>query len=115
MQFAVKILVSAVLIAAISEVSRRNVLMGGLLASLPLTSVLAMVWLYHDTHDVGQISRLSVSILWLVLPSLILFVILPFLLKRQIPFYGALLLSCGATAAVYTLMVLVLKRLGFEA
>lgn len=114
LQYVIKTLISAVLIVLISEVSRRSSLVGGLIASLPVTSLLAFIWLYRDTHDPIAVSKLATSILWLVIPSLILFIILPLLLKKQVPFYGALLIACAATSLGYTLMLMVLKKLGVE-
>ena len=77
-----KIAVTTVLIVLISEIARRSSLIGAILASIPLISVIAMVWLYIDTKDVTRITALSQSIFWLVLPSLALFVSLPLLIKR---------------------------------
>lgn len=112
MQFWVKTLISALMIAGISELGKRNSWMGGLLASLPLTSLLAFIWLYVETRNTESVSQLSTSILWLVLPSLILFVALPLLLKRQMAFYPALFLSCLLTALAYTAMLAVLRKFG---
>jgi hypothetical protein len=54
------------------------------------------------------------SILWLIPPSLVLFVALPFLLKKQVPFYPALLLACAATSLAYGIMIFTCKKLGFK-
>jgi len=111
--FWIKTLVSALLIAGISELGKRSLWMAGILASLPLTSLLAFVWLYRETRDVNSISQLSISIFWLVIPSLLLFVALPLLLKRQMPFYPALLMACVLTALAYSGMLLLMQKLGF--
>jgi hypothetical protein len=100
-QFLVKILVSALLIAAVSEIGRRNSLVAALLASLPLTSILAFVWLYRETGDTAKIAALSTDIFWLVLPSLALFLLLPVLLRQGWGFWWSLLASCAATAVAY--------------
>ena len=80
--YIIKVLVSAVLIVAISEISKRSSFWGGILASVPLVSVLAFIWLYIDTKSVEKISQLSYSVFWLVIPSLSLFITLPLLLKK---------------------------------
>jgi hypothetical protein len=72
---AIKVLLTAVLVVAISEAAKRSTLLGGILASLPLTSLLAFIWLYGETGDTGKIASLSVSIFWYVLPSLVLFIV----------------------------------------
>lgn len=105
MYYLVKILVTTFLVILISEVSRRSSLIGAILASVPLVSVLAMLWLYIDTRDVEKISALSSSIFWLVLPSLVLFVLLPLLLKIGWGFYPSLIVSVGATVISYFVMV----------
>ncbi len=84
-QYLIKVLVSATLIVAVTELSKRGgTFWGGVLASLPLTSLLAFIWLYADTRNAAQISELSWTIFWLVLPSLTLFVTLPVLLNRGV-------------------------------
>jgi hypothetical protein len=108
-----KVIISAVIIVAISEIGRRSSLLGGLLASLPLTSLLAFIWLYVDTRDVQQVAALSNSIFWLVLPSLTFFIVFPLLLKRT-EFGWAMLASIGVMLAGYYAMLYVLGRLGIN-
>ena len=100
-QYLVKIVVTVLLVVAISEVSKRSSFVGALLASVPIVSVLAMIWLYIDTRDVAQVAALSRSVFWLVLPSLALFLLLPILLTRGYAFYASLATSIGATILVY--------------
>ncbi len=108
-----KIALSALLIWGISEISRRNTSLAALLASLPLISVLAMIWMYHDTHDVTRIAQFSWSVIWYVVPSLILFALLPPLLTRwHFPFYMALAVASLATVAGFFVMKAVLKKWG---
>lgn len=109
-QYVIKLLISAALIVAVSEVSKRSSFVGGLLASLPLTSFLAMLWLYRDTHDAAKVASLSTSILWLVLPSLAFFIALPFLLKAHLNFYFSFALATSIMLGCYGLMLLILKR-----
>jgi hypothetical protein len=113
-QYVVKIAVTALLVVAISELSKRSSFAGALLASIPITSVLAMTWLYADTHDVAQVEALSRSVFWLVLPSLTLFLVLPVLLQRGIGFYAALAASTSATVLVYFAGIAVARHLGFR-
>jgi len=110
----IKLVISALILLAVSEISKRNSFIGGLVASLPLVSVLAMIWLYRETHDAAKVAALSTSIFWLVLPSLVFFLILPALLKRHVSFYPAFGLSILGMLAVYGLMVFVLKKSGMN-
>ena len=82
--------------------------MGALFASIPIVSILGMIWLYIDTKDVSKISDLSIGIFWLVIPSLILFLILPLFLKQGMGFYSSIILSILIAAAAYALMVILL-------
>ena len=101
LQFALKVAISALLIAAVSELGKRSSLLGAMLAALPVTSLLAFVWLYRDTGDAMKVAALSQDILWLVLPSLLLFVLLPVLLRQGWQFWSALGVSCAVTVVAY--------------
>ena len=79
---AIKALVSGVLIAAASEIARRSPGWGGLIASLPLVSLLTMLWLWRDTGNAGRIADLAVSSSVYVAGSLPAFVLLAWLLRR---------------------------------
>jgi hypothetical protein len=110
--YCIKLLLSALIIVVVSELAKRQPAWGGLLASLPLVSLLAIIWLYVDTHDTRQVSELSTSIFWLVLPSLLFFLALPLLLRQGFGFTLSLSLAVLVTLAAYALMLLGLKRFG---
>ena len=112
MCYPLKVIISAVLIVAIAEVGKRSTLMGGILASIPLVSVLAMIWLYVDTRDVERIAQFSISVFWLVIPSLALFITLPLLLRSGVGFYLSLLIAIAVTVVCYYFMLALLNRLG---
>ncbi len=112
--YLVKIAVTTILIVAISEVAKRSSFAGAILASIPLVSVLAMIWLYLDTRSVDKVSALSTSVFWLVLPSLVLFVALPVLLKQGLNFYLSMGISITLTVMCYGLMVLALNQFGIK-
>lgn len=112
--YLIKIVVTTVLIVMISEIAKRSSFIGAILASVPLISVLAMFWLYVDTKDVTKVSALATSVFWLVLPSLALFVTLPFLLKHGLNFYLGISISIGITVGCYFLMVSVLNHYGVK-
>ena len=109
MYLLVKTLVTAVIVVAVSELARRYSLFAALLASLPLTSLLAFIWIYVETKDAQKVAELSQSIFWLVIPSLTLFIVLPLLLQMNLNFWLTLAASCAATAAVYGVGLLVWK------
>lgn len=111
-QYVLKIVISAVVLVAVSELAKRSSFWGAALASLPLTSLLAFVWLYLDSGEVQGVSALSQGIFWLVLPSLVLFIALPLLLRSGAGFWLSLALSCFATAVAYFGMVRLLGVFG---
>ena len=109
-----KIAVTTILIVIISEVAKRSSLIGAILASIPLISVLAMIWLYIDTQDVDKISALASSVFWFALPSLALFLTLPLFLKHGLSFYLSLGLSVAITIACYFVMAAALNHYGIK-
>ena len=110
--YVLKILVSAVVIASISELAKRNASLAALLAALPLTSLLAFTWMKWDAVADDKIGTLSIQIFWLVIPSLILFVALWLLLRNGYPFWLSLAASCAATVAGYLALLPVLRKFG---
>ncbi len=112
--YALKIGLSALILVAVAEVAKRSTFWAAALASLPLTSLLAFVWLYLDTGDAQKVAELAGGIFWLVLPSLLLFVLLPILLRHGWGFWLSLAVSGAATALAYLGMVRLLAAFGIR-
>ena len=108
----IKALISGILIAAASELAKRNPALGALVVSLPLVSILVMIWLWRDTGDAARIIDHSYATFWLVLPSLPMFLTLPLLMTRGVTFGLALVLSGLLTIVLYGVLVWVLARFG---
>jgi hypothetical protein len=109
-----KIAITTFSIVLISEVAKRSSFVGALLASIPLVSVLAMIWLYVDTKDVTKVSSLASGVFWLVIPSLTLFVSFPLLMKAGVNFYLGLAISIGITIVSYWIMITILNAVGIK-
>lgn len=107
-----KAAISGVLIALASEVARRNAGIGALIASLPLVSVLGMIWLWRDTHDAARLADHAQATLWFVIPSLPMFVIIPVLLRTGFGFWTALGIGCAVTVVLYLVVVWAASRWG---
>ena len=101
----VKTLVSALIITMVSEVAKRSPAFAALIASLPLVSVIGMIWIYQETNDIPRLAAHSEATFWFVLPSLPMFLVLPLMLRHGIGFYLALALNCAMTALLYLAMV----------
>ena len=113
-QFFLKIAITVAVIIAVSEISKRSSFWGAILASLPLTSLLAFIWLYADTGNTQSIAVLSRSIFWLVLASLPLFALLPILLGSGWSFWPSLIVACAVTIGAYFGLVWLLQRVGIQ-
>ena len=110
----VKAIASGIIIAIVSEVAKRYPGWGALIVSLPLVSILAMIWLWRDTHDPVRLAAHAEATFWFVLPSLPMFLLIPALLKRGAPFWAALVAGCALTMALYAAMVWAGPRLGLK-
>ena len=113
-QTIIKLLISSGIIILVSEIAKKSSYLGGLIASIPLISVLSMIWLYIDTKDIESVKALSNSILWMVIPSISLFISLPIFLRSGFNFYLSIILSIIITIGCYGLSILLLSRLGIE-
>lgn len=110
--FLIKSIVSGVLIAAVSTLAKRYPGVGALVASLPLVSVLGMMWLWHERPDAANMAAHAGATFWYVLPSLPMFLLIPALLRHGIGFWPALASGCALTIALYTAMTWLGPRFG---
>jgi hypothetical protein len=109
---AIKALLSGVIIAVVSEVARRSPSFGALIVSLPLISILSVIWLWNDTRDHERIASHMIATIWYVLPTLPMFVQVPMMLRAGFGFWPSLMIGCVLTIACYGVTVWVLGRFG---
>ncbi len=114
MQFVVKTVLSALIIATVSTVSRKSPLFGSIIVSLPLTSMLAMIWLYGETRSADQVAALSRGIFWMVLPSLVFFLAMSVFLKKGVAFPISMFMSSAIMVASYWAYAKLLIRFGVQ-
>lgn len=112
--FLTKAALSGILVAAISTVARRYPGWGGLLASLPLVSVLSMLWLYGETRDAEAVAKLSLGAFWFFLPSIPMFLIIPALLRAGVGFIATMAIACATTMVLYAAMSWIAPRVGIS-
>ena len=110
-----KIVLTALIIFSIAQVSERSTLMAAVLASIPIVSVLSMMMMYHEGQTAADISGFAKDIVWLVIPSLLLFIVMPWLIEsRSWDFYPALAAGMACTISGYFLMVQMMGRFGLS-
>jgi hypothetical protein len=109
-----KAIISGILIAIASTLARRYPGFGALIASLPLVSVLGMIWLWHDKPDPANMAAHASATFWYVLPSLPMFLLIPLLLRHGAGFWPALIAGSCLTIALYSAMTWLAPRLGLQ-
>ena len=109
-----KAAISGVIIAVVSETAKRSPGAGALIASLPLVSILGMIWLWRDTGDPVRMEAHVGATFWYVLPSLPMFLMIPALMKRGVPFWGALAAGSALTIGLYAGMTTIGPRFGLK-
>lgn len=108
----IKALISGAIVAAVSEIARRFPGWGGLVASLPLVSLLAMTWLYIDSGDSAKVAGLAQSTFWFFLPSIPLFLLIPSLIRSGWSFASTMAIAIAVTLVLYAIMFWAAPRLG---
>src|SRR3954469_12945911 len=111
---AIKAALSGIIIAIVSQVAKRYPGFGALIASLPLVSVLGMMWLWRDKPDVSNMAAHVEATFWFVLPSLPMFLLIPALLRNGWGFWAALAVGCSVTIALYIAMTAIGPRFGLK-
>ena len=114
MWFLLKAALSGLIVATVSTVAKRYPGFGALIASLPLVSVLGMIWLWHDKPDSQNMAAHAQATFWFVLPSLPMFLLIPALLRAGMNFWLALFAGCALTIALYLAMTWIGPRFGLR-
>jgi hypothetical protein len=114
LSFIAKATFGGLVIALVATIAKRYPGWGGLLAALPLTSILALSLLYVDTRETEPVAALATSILWFILPSLPMFVALPAMLRGGAGFWPALAICIVVTLALYAATFWALPRFGVK-
>ena len=112
MAFVTRAILSGMIVAAIALIARRNPAAGALVASLPLVSILGMLWLWRDTQDASLMANHVEATFWYVLPSLPMFLVMPALLRQGIHFWIALVVSCALTFVLYLATIGIAAKFG---
>lgn len=109
-----KLIITSLLIVLISEIAKRSSLMGAMLAAIPLVSILAMTWMYVDTSDSRDAVEFSKRIVWLIAPSMTLFIAFPLLIRKGLGFYPSMFVSVIMTIFAYYSVLFLLGKFGVK-
>ncbi len=109
-----KLIITTLLIVLISEIAKRSSLVGALLAAIPLVSILAMTWMYVDTNSSINAVEFSNRIVWLIAPSMTLFIAFPVLIKKGLGFYSSMGISIMMTIFAYYSVIFILDKFGVK-
>ena len=112
--FWARALVSGLVIALASTIARRQPAFGALIVSLPLVSVLSMIWLWRDGAPPADVARYIQSTFWYFLPTMPMFLVMPWLLRRGIAFWPTLAAGCLLTISLFAAMTFAARRMGLE-
>ena len=108
-----KYLITSAVVVAVSELAKRSDRLGALLASLPLVTLLVLVWLYVEKQPASKIANHAWYTFWYVVPTLPMFLVFPRLLAR-VGFWPALALSAIITVACFGVFALIVKPFGIK-
>ncbi len=114
MYLILKTLISAIIIVAVSEIAKRYTWTAAIIVSLPMTSLLAFIWLYWDTKDSQKVIELSYSTIVMSFPSFIFFIVLPLLLKFKQNFILSIIISIISTAIAYLIFMFIIKKINLN-
>ena len=110
--FTILAILSGIIIALIAVIGRKAPAVGALIASLPLISVIGMIWLWRDTTDPLLIANHAEATFWYVLPSLPMFLLMPWLLREGFSFWVALTSVIVVTIILYLATIVIAARFG---
>jgi uncharacterized membrane protein (GlpM family) len=108
-----KYLITAGLVVLISEVAKRSDRLGGLIAALPLVSLLTLFWMFFENQDQEKIANHAYFTFWYVMPTLPMFFIFPWFLNK-LGFWGAMGASVLLTVICFALLTLLLNKFGIN-
>jgi hypothetical protein len=110
-----KILISAAVFTLITELAKRNATLAALITALPITTILVLFWRQHQEHATPtQIAEYLSLTFWYVLPSLAMFIAMPWLLRHRWGFYPSLLASAALTVGLYAIEARALGVFGIK-
>ena len=112
LQLILKALIIGGIVVGGAELAKKSAVLSAILISLPLTSIVALTFIYLDSKSTEKVAAVSINIIWMVLPSLVFFLVLSLLLRNNLKFFPALGLSIALMTAAYSAYVTLLNKWG---
>ncbi len=109
-----KYLITAGIIVLVSEVAKRADKVGALIAALPFVTILVMIWLHVENQGSEKIANHAYYTFWYVLPTLPMFLLLPWILRKGVDFWLGLLISVFVTFVSFIITTVLVKRIGVD-
>ncbi len=109
-----KLFLSALVIVIVTKIQLVNDRLSALLIALPLTSLVAMIWMHLDNQSSQRLANHAEGTFWFVLPTLPMFLIIPWMLRHHWGFWTTLAVNCVLTVGFFWLTVIVLRRFGID-
>lgn len=108
-----KYFITAGLVVLISEAAKRSDKLGGLIAALPIVTILTLIWLYFENQPISKIANHAWYTFWYVIPTLPMFLLFPLLLTR-FGFWLTLTASAAITALCFGLFSMFVRQFGVD-
>ncbi len=109
-----KLLLSALVIVIVTKIQLVNDRLSALLIALPLTSLVAMIWMHGTGQSSQRLANHAEGTFWFVLPTLPMFLVMPWMLRSGWGFWPALLANCVMTVILFWITVVLLRRFGID-
>lgn len=109
-----KYLFTAFIIILASEIAKSNVKLSALISSLPIVTILVMIWLYFENQGNDKISQHAFYTFWYVIPTLPMFLLMPYTLSKGFNFWSSLGISIFCTLFFFLIIVLIAKKNGIK-
>ena len=109
-----KYAITAFIIVLVSEIAKRSDKLGALIVSLPFMTILVMFWLYYEGQGHAKIATHAFYTFWYVLPTLPMFLVMPWLLNKGMSFWASLCICALVTIVAFALTAVFAKRFGVD-
>ncbi len=109
----IKYLITAAVVVLVSEFAKASDRLGGLVAALPMVTILTLIWLFVEKQPAIKIANHAYYTFWYVIPTLPMFLLFPYLLPKW-GFWLTLLACAVFTLVIFYIYAIVLKSFGID-